>query len=206
MRRPSSSSAFTLIELLVVISIIAILIGLLFPAFKGVQDQAKKTQAKNDLMQIITAVNAFYTEYGVYPVPSGTTIAGYTFGGNGDSSNATNDQLFNELRAVVNSGAINAKQIPFINPPVAKDVAKPRSGLGQGDGKYYDPWGTLYKVRIDSTYANWVSTNPPYLNAPTWGGINTGVLAWSYGKDGMLGANGNGDSTTRDFDDVLSWQ
>ncbi len=31
--------AFTLIELLVVIAIIVILVGLLFPAFKGVQNQ-----------------------------------------------------------------------------------------------------------------------------------------------------------------------
>ena len=53
--------AFTLIELLVVISIIIVLMALLFPAFKGVQDQAKKTQAKNDLMQIVTAVNGFST-------------------------------------------------------------------------------------------------------------------------------------------------
>src|SRR6266540_2911024 len=60
--------AFTLIELLVVIAIIAILIGLLFPAFRAVQDQAKRTQAKNDLTQIVTAVNAFYTEYGKYPL------------------------------------------------------------------------------------------------------------------------------------------
>ena len=58
---------FTLIELLVVITVIAILMALLFPAFKGVQDQAKRTQAKNDVTQIVTAVNAFYTEYGQYP-------------------------------------------------------------------------------------------------------------------------------------------
>src|SRR4030095_8619261 len=61
--------AFTLIELLVVIAIIAMLIGLLFPAFRAVQDQAKRTQAKNDLTQIVTAVNAYYTEYGKYPLP-----------------------------------------------------------------------------------------------------------------------------------------
>jgi len=53
-----SRRAFTLIELLVVIIIIAILVGFLFPAFRGVQDQAKRTQAKNDLSQIVTAVNA----------------------------------------------------------------------------------------------------------------------------------------------------
>jgi type II secretory pathway pseudopilin PulG len=44
---------------LVVISIIIILMGLLFPAFKGAQDQAKRAQAKNDLSQIVTAVNAY---------------------------------------------------------------------------------------------------------------------------------------------------
>ena len=65
--RTRVSGGFTLIELLVVITVIAILMALLFPAFKGVQDQAKRTQAKNDLTQIVTAVNAFYTEYGKYP-------------------------------------------------------------------------------------------------------------------------------------------
>src|SRR5437879_5325318 len=55
-KSPGRSSAFTLIELLVVIAIIAILIGLLFPAFRAVQNQAKQTQAKNDLTQIVNAV------------------------------------------------------------------------------------------------------------------------------------------------------
>src|SRR6266536_2493786 len=85
--------AFTLIELLVVIAIIAILIGLLFPAFRAVQDQAKRTQAKNDLTQIVNAVNAYYTDYGRYPI-AGTTET--TFGPGGTP--ATNETLFTELR------------------------------------------------------------------------------------------------------------
>src|SRR6266404_4619131 len=89
-----SIQAFTLTELLVVITIIVVLLGLLFPAFQGVQNQAKKTQAKNDLAQIVTAVNAFYTEYGRYPTAA-TTDASATFGPGGAS---TNDVLFNELR------------------------------------------------------------------------------------------------------------
>ncbi len=68
LQKQRSQSAFTLIELLVVIAIIAILIGLLFPAFKAVQNQARQTQAKNDLTQIVNAVNAFYTDYGRYPI------------------------------------------------------------------------------------------------------------------------------------------
>ena len=54
LQRPHHANAFTLIELLVVIAIIAILIGLLFPAFKAVQNQARQAQAKNDLTQIVT--------------------------------------------------------------------------------------------------------------------------------------------------------
>src|SRR5437867_7140373 len=93
---PTDENGFTLIELLIVISIIVILMGLLFPAFKGVQDQAKRTQAKNDLTQIVTAVNAFYTEYGKYPTAA-TTDATATHGPGG--STTENSGLFTELRA-----------------------------------------------------------------------------------------------------------
>jgi type II secretory pathway pseudopilin PulG len=188
--------------MLVVITIIIVLMALLFPAFRGAQDQVKRTQAKNDLTQIVTAVNAFYTEYGRYPVLS-------TIGANGTYDATNNDQLFNVLRGTANAGeqlGLNPRQIAFITPPVAKDPNAPRSGIGQNNGKYYDPWGTPYQVRLDVNYSNWVQTSPPYTNAPTGGGVNTGVLAWSYGKDGKLGANGAGDATASGFDDVLSWQ
>src|SRR6266511_4608590 len=93
-----SSPAFTLIELLVVIAIIAILIGLLFPAFRAVQDQAKRTQAKNDLTQIVTAVNAYYTDYGKYPlVTADTPIISAT-----TASPNNNSDLFYTLRGVAN--------------------------------------------------------------------------------------------------------
>ena len=74
LQRPRHANAFTLIELLVVIAIIAILVGLLFPAFKAVQNQARQTQAKNDLTQIVNAVNAFYTDYGKYPLATADAI------------------------------------------------------------------------------------------------------------------------------------
>src|SRR6266446_10974027 len=68
MTKEDRKAAFTLMELLLVIVIIVILVGLAFPAFQGVLERAKKMQAKNDLAQIVTAVNAYYTEYGKYPV------------------------------------------------------------------------------------------------------------------------------------------
>jgi prepilin-type N-terminal cleavage/methylation domain-containing protein len=104
-RYSENVKALTLIELLVVIAIIAILLGLLFPTFRGIQDQAKRAQAKNDLTQMVTAVNAFYTEYGKYPL---STTTDTTFGPGG--SPTTNETLFNELRGL-SATTLNPRQI-----------------------------------------------------------------------------------------------
>src|SRR5260370_17660527 len=68
MQRHSDERAFTLIEILVVMTLIAILLGIGYPAFTSVMESARKTQAKNEEQQIIAAVNAYYTDYGKYPV------------------------------------------------------------------------------------------------------------------------------------------
>jgi prepilin-type N-terminal cleavage/methylation domain-containing protein len=75
-RPPLYSRGFTLIELLTVIAIIAILMGLLFPAIASVREAARKTQAKNDAANIVAAVKAYYTEYGKYPDLSGSAGSG----------------------------------------------------------------------------------------------------------------------------------
>src|SRR5262249_45383705 len=141
----------------------------LFPAFKAVQNQARSTQAKNDLTQIVNAVNAFYTDYGRYPV-SGTSEV--TFGPGGNPTN--NETLFRELRACTGAtgsclaaASINTRQIPFISPPDVKDSANPRSGIGTAaanKGQYFDPWGINYVIRIDGDYSNQVA-NPYTANA-----------------------------------------
>ena len=198
-------AAFTLVELLAVITIIIIFVAFLFPAFRGVQDQAKKAQAKNDLQQIVTAVNAFYTEYGRYPLSPTTDT---TFGPGGTP--ATNETLFNTLRGL--NLADNARQIVFISPPSVKDKSNPRSGIGTDAaniGQYFDPWGKNYLVRIDGTYDNQIPN--PYGGS---GGAGTdpvrqGVIAWSLGIDGKLGTNGDNiyrSAGGAQSDDVISWQ
>ena len=192
--RSFRAGGFTLIELLIVIGIIAILIGLLFPAFKGVQDQARRTQAKNDLTQIVTAVNAFYTEYGRYPTTA-TTDAAATYGPGG--STTENGGLFSELRAT--STTLNTRQIVFISPPDAKDQNNPRSGIKTSTGGYYDPWGSEYAVALDADYNNQVA-NPYTSNAGATPNLQNGVIAWSLGKDGVQGTD------FKASDDVISWQ
>ena len=54
--------------MIVVTFIIATLAALIMTAASGVIDRAKKAQAKNDITQIVTAVNAYYADYGKYPI------------------------------------------------------------------------------------------------------------------------------------------
>lgn len=204
-RRQRRRDAFTLVELLVVITIIAILMALLFPAFKGVQNQAKRTQAKNDVTQVATAINAFYTEYGQYPDVSGSGGRTDFFAGD------DNYKLFNVLRADQtdpNALTFNPKLVVFFQPQIAKDPAKPRSGIG-GDKKLYDPWGQTYRVKMDTTYDNNLAN--PY-SANTGAGfdpINLGVVSWSIGADAdgaKSATNGIPKNSGTGDDDVISWQ
>jgi prepilin-type N-terminal cleavage/methylation domain-containing protein len=218
--------AFTLIELLVVMAIIAILVGLLFPAFKAVQNQARQTQAKNDLTQIVNAVNAFYTEYGKYPIT--TSGADVIYGPAGTANNA----LFNELQGCPTTGTLpptcsanstlNTRQIVFISPPAVKNPTSPRSGIATqaatvncfsaAIGDFVDPWGTPYNVEIDGDYNNQITTNPysdPPPGPPGGSPLSSGVIAWSFGLDGVLGTKTTGCTGNNSFsnsDDVISWQ
>ena len=188
------AGAFTLIGLLVVIAIIAVLLGLVFPVFQGVLERAKKVEAKNDLTQIVTAVNAFYTEYGRYPT-SATTDATANYGAGSSSSKA----VFDELRG--KSTTLNTRQIVFISPAENTTQTSPKGKMGT-DAQFYDPWGFAYAIRIDADYDNQVAN--PYTGSGGAGAdpIRQGVITWSVGKDGTLGKSGKYISS----DDVISWQ
>ena len=58
---------FTLVELLIVIAVIAILIGIALPSFKGMQDEGNIAKAKAELRTIQTAVESYYINNGSYP-------------------------------------------------------------------------------------------------------------------------------------------
>lgn len=198
---PFRPSGFTLVELLTVIAIIAILMGILFPTIGSAIESAKKAQAKNDTIQIVTAIKGYYTEYGRYPLlPAVLTDGKYT---------ANNqDQLFNVLRVITGLNgeqlALNPRKIVFLEVPAAKKEG--RAGVqvtGSNAGKWFDPWGNPYQVWIDHDYDNKVDN--PYT-VPTAGNnpLDTGVIAFSIGKDGQ---GGSGSKTAgAGKDDVISWQ
>jgi prepilin-type N-terminal cleavage/methylation domain-containing protein len=214
------TSAFTLIELLVVMTLIAILLGIGYPAFTSVMESARKTQAKNEEQQIVAAVNAYYTDYGKYPLPAGAaTDTTYRSGG------TSNGELFFTLRAVAGGtmnalDAANPRKIVFIQPPVSKDQTTPRSGINTTTSVWYDPWGSQYNVMIDGDYSNQLTINP-YTDQPGGQPLNNGVIAWSFGKNGALGggpaatlpppspaftAEGGSANNFSGSGDIISWQ
>ncbi|MGZ5553877.1 MAG: hypothetical protein ACXWHF_09590, partial [Chthoniobacterales bacterium] len=118
-----------------------------------------------------------------------------------DGVSKHNDEIFNDLRGN-NFAKMNPRNIGFIAPPVAKDATKPKSGIGQNDGRWYDPWGQEYRVRLDLDYNRQVAN--PYSKNAGFTTLDQGVLAWSLGKDGK---GGSGDKNSGDAkDDVVSWQ
>jgi prepilin-type N-terminal cleavage/methylation domain-containing protein len=213
-------SAFTLVELLTVIAIIAILMGLLFPAIQIVKDQANKVKAKSDIMNTVAAVKQYYTEYGKYPLTGQTTNTDITFGDSvsaaGAASPVDNSQLYNVLRnyagATRGNPDGNPRQIVFFEGRTgitsSSGTGNPRGGftpsIGSGytgsaqQGAFYDPWGNEYAIAVDGTYDNYVPV--PYVDFPAPQGstsnlpvtcVNVGTAAWSVGKDGQLGTKGD---------------
>ena len=146
---PRRSFAFTLVELLVVISIIAVLASLTFTSVQSALLASKKVSAKNDMMQLATAVTCYYTEYGFYPNPDSKTADDYY--GNGDGAGPNNSKIVNILRSVSTSGTTtdNTRQIKFIQPKV---VAATKGCVNSADGNWNDPWGKQYLIFLDYGY------------------------------------------------------
>jgi prepilin-type N-terminal cleavage/methylation domain-containing protein len=183
------NQAFTLIELLTVIAIIAVLAGLLFPAFQSAMRKGETAQAQTDIKMIESAIQAYHLQYGLYPVvPLSNNDNGgdYCFGGLGGYAN--NGQLMDILRSFDrgpgNSGfANNLRKIVFINAS--------QKSL-DSTGNYLDPWGRQYEITIDTGNDNICNgLKGGYADVP-----NRTVVVWSCGPDGKP-------NTT---DDIRSWK
>jgi len=67
-------SGFTLVELLVVIAILGILVTVGLVSFRTSQIRGRDAQRKSDLKQLASALELYYSDYGVYPGASGGVI------------------------------------------------------------------------------------------------------------------------------------
>ena len=70
-------TGFTLIELMIVMAIMAVLVGMILPRFKGMRDQASVSKAQGEVRAIKTAVESYYITNSGYPATTTTVCATY---------------------------------------------------------------------------------------------------------------------------------
>ena len=95
---------FTLIELLIVVVIIGILAAIAIPKFAATKDKAKLASVKTDLRNVMTAQEAYFSDYATYgtfaqlqtasnfSLSSGNTMT-VTGASNGYTATATNNTI-----------------------------------------------------------------------------------------------------------------
>jgi prepilin-type N-terminal cleavage/methylation domain-containing protein len=164
------SSGFTLVEILTVIAIIGILTAMLLVVLTVVKNRALKVRAKKEITDIVTAIQAYDSAYGQFPVSASVqSMAGtqdFTYGdafltaalGPG-SYGANNSEVMAILMDITNyptggptanlNHSKNTQQRSFLAANMVSDATLP--GVGP-DLVYRDPWGTPYVITVDLSY------------------------------------------------------
>ncbi len=85
--------AFTLIELMIVMAVIAILVGIALPRFKGMREEANITKAHGELRALKIAMESYAMHHDdTYPISSDTPFVTYL-----DASAAPGPQLIESV-------------------------------------------------------------------------------------------------------------
>lgn len=155
-------SAFTLIELLVVIAIIAILAALLFPAVRGALERAKYSKAKTELLSLANAIKAYNIEYGKLPVPLPLKQGDLDDNVAGLYNEAISKSVVEILTDNNNATGLNPRRIVFFE-------------TSETAGTFKDPWGTQYRIKMDTDYSNTIR----YSNTV----LKTVAIVVSFGSD-----------------------
>ena len=70
-----NKKGFTLVELLIVMAVVAILVAIIIPSFKGMQEEGWITKAEQELQTLQTAVESYYRHHdNVYPPSLGVLV------------------------------------------------------------------------------------------------------------------------------------
>ncbi len=161
-------------------ALVGILAGFFFPAVSGARQKAEHAHAESTAYHLKNAIATFHTEYRDYPLtsPSGdfTTDSGHTL----------MDILLGAAPHKVPGGR-NPRGIAFYADKEAKPMAGGRFRKGityhpaTGTGELWDPWGNLYRVRLDTDHNRRVE-NPEVPATSAF--LPETILVWSAGPDG----------------------
>jgi len=174
--------------MLVAVSVAWILVTLFSPTCGGTKNRAPKIKAHSTLKDITLGLQNYHIEYKRWPVP-----------GNDEVKTPCAGPLLQILLGN-NVDGLNVREIPYIEPPSAKDGVGGLTGSSSAF-QLTDPWGHPYVILLDSNGDGKIA-NPDLKNTDPGisGGapaqISAKVAAWSLGPDGIEGTK----------DDVVSWR
>lgn len=219
--------AFTLIELITVIAIIAILMGLLFPAMSGARDSARRAQAGTVLKGVVNSVKSYANDYGKYPPITAAASGGggtadmyYSYGEKDANCAANNNELFDVLRAI-DRGAntkhiLNKRQQKYFEEKKATDPKLPREGFADGkefeesiQGRLLDPWGKQYCVVLDGDGDEVLKLSTFFTDQTD--DVRFSAVAFCLGKNGEIGGKGykgrlRKSGSSEAPEDIVSWE
>jgi prepilin-type N-terminal cleavage/methylation domain-containing protein len=188
------SRGFTLVELLIVIAIILVLAALGFGGAQAVLTKARNTKSLVAANNIELSVNAFYDEYGMFPVQNLSPAPLIT--NQGEGVNLITVLLGKETIA----SPLNAKQMPFLSltQGKGKNGSSRKDGLeydGSAVRGLYDFYGNPYTLLFDDDINDEIID--PFNQQIIRG---RKVLIYTPGKD-----RSEGDSRTNK-DNIISWK
>lgn len=180
---------FRKMEKIVTVFIFSIGVGLLlfvfYPLFSGfplTRTHHGQSPDQNAARNLKTAISAFHTEYRRYPLGEEKM----TFDIDGD----TGEELMKVLTGLDGDekDSLNPRRITFFTGMLARKrldgsfVKGIELSLDGKSAKYWDHWGNLFRVRLD-TDGNRRVANPgdPDIDSSV---IPESILVWSAGKDG----------------------
>jgi prepilin-type N-terminal cleavage/methylation domain-containing protein len=184
--------AFTLIELLVVISIIGLLAGMLVGLAPVAAMKIKESRVRAELQQLVTAIEAYKTRFGVYP-PDGLRQVNIPPDGLQTIPNPALSPLFYELSgvAITNASSPNGRFLPLTDSDDVDGIASGEvlrwfGREGFINAKPHEQRTRIFSVPFkESQYAEVFRRNTDA------GYVDLDVLAVGYATDAS-GKRGNG--------------
>ena len=189
--------AFTLIELWVVIASIAILIALLLPAVQQAREAARRSQCKNNLKQLVTAIHTYHDMAKMFP--SNINSTGWSNNNTGGFSWIANTLPYIDQGPLQKS--INFSQSPATAGrnlaafqtvlPALLCPSNVQTGLRQGQSEDYDTngvgdgGGTDYTGNLGYIWGGWrdcpamnVGATNPMPGVPAGYTNGSGYVPW----------------------------